>query len=121
MERSTRRTVTGLIVTAVSCLALAGTAPAQENTPQAESRPRCSEATLAGKYAVRGDGFLSSGPPPAPLVPFAVVSVMTMDGHGGLSNQVSASFNGQIRQNTVFGRYTVDDDCTGTITVTLAE
>jgi hypothetical protein len=115
------RTVVGLVVAAAGCLVLAGTVPAQETTSAAESHSRCSDAALVGEYAVKGDGFVSSGPPPAPLAPFAVVSLMTFDGQGGLSNRVSASFNGLIRQNTVSGRYTVDADCTGTISVTLPE
>jgi hypothetical protein len=36
-------------------------------------------------------------------------------------NSPSASFNGQIRQNTVVGSYTIDANCTGTITVALTE
>ena len=81
---------------------------------------RCSNATLAGRYAVRGDGFVPGGPPPAPMVPFAIVSMMTMDGAGNLSNKVTVSRNGQIQQNIDSGTYTVNADCTGTMTITIS-
>lgn len=41
--------------------------------------------------ALKGDGFVPGGPPPAPLVPFAVVSLMTLDGSGSLLNDVTVS------------------------------
>src|SRR5688572_25925091 len=50
---------------------------------------RCTDATLSGRYALRGDGFVPGGPPPTPMVPFAVVSLMTLDGSGSLSNDVT--------------------------------
>ncbi len=119
MTRSPTKYAVGMALAATVCLMLARTAPAQGTASHPASHVNCSEATLAGNYAVRGDGFVSGGPPPAPLLPFAVVSLMTLDGRGGVSNQVTASFNGQIRQNTVAGSYTVDADCTGTISVSL--
>jgi hypothetical protein len=120
MARSTRSTVAGLVVAVVGGLALVRAAQPQNTRPStdAHARVRCSEATLSGAYAVRGDGYIQ-GPTSSPLLPFAIVSLMTIDGTGSLSNKVSTSFNGQIRQNTVFGSYTVNTDCTGTITVTL--
>lgn len=78
---------------------------------------KCSERTLSGRYALRGDGFVPGGPPPAPMVPFAVVSLMTLDGSGGLSNDVTVSRNGVITRNVDPGTYTVNEDCTGTMTI----
>lgn len=82
---------------------------------------RCSDATLRGRYALRGDGFVPGGPPPAPMVPFAVVSLMTLDGTGSLSNDVTVSRNGVITRNVDPGTYTVDEDCTGTMTINITE
>ncbi len=80
---------------------------------------RCSNATLAGRYATRGDGFVPGGPPPAPFVPFATVSMMTFDGYGHLSNDVTTSTNGAINSSVNPGTYTVDADCTGSMTITI--
>ena len=82
---------------------------------------RCGDATLSGRYALRGDGFVPGGPPPAPMVPFAVVSLMTLDGSGGLSNDVTVSRNGVITRNVDPGTYTVNEDCTGTMTINISE
>ena len=80
---------------------------------------RCSNATLAGRYATRGDGFIPGGPPPTPFVPFATVSMMTFDGYGHLSNDVTTSTNGAINSSVNPGTYTVDADCTGSVTITI--
>lgn len=80
---------------------------------------RCSNATLTGRYATRGDGFVPGGPPPAPFVPFATVSMMTFDGYGHLSNDVTTSTNGAINSSVNPGTYTVDADCTGSMTITI--
>jgi hypothetical protein len=82
---------------------------------------RCTDATLSGRYALRGDGFVPGGPPPAPMVPFAVVSLMTLDGSGSLSNDVTVSRNGVISRNVDPGIYTVNEDCTGTMTINISE
>lgn len=97
---------------------LAETVQAQDGSLQRQLR--CSEATLEGRYAYVGHGFVPGGPPPAPLVPFGVSGIMTMDGAGTLSNNATASNNGQIVQGGVSpGIYTVNPDCTGTITLTI--
>jgi hypothetical protein len=120
MARRTRSVVAGLVVAVVGCLTLMAVAQAQHAMPSTDAHERvtCSEAIVRGSYAVRGDGYLQ-GPTPGALLPWAIVSLMKLDGTGGLSNKVSASFNGRIQQNTVLGNYTVNADCTGTITVTL--
>jgi hypothetical protein len=120
MARCTRSVVAGLVVAVVGCLTLMTVAQAQHAMPStdAHGRVKCSEAILRGAYAVRGNGYLQ-GPTPGALLPWAIVSLMKLDGTGGLSNKVSASFNGRIQQNTVVGNYAVNADCTGTITVTL--
>ena len=92
-----------------------------ESKPTAASGEKrqyhCSNETLAGRYAVKGDGFVRFGPPTAPMVPFATVSLMTLDGEGGLSNQVTRSINGTISSGVDPGIYNVNSDCTGTMTI----
>ncbi|MGI9167480.1 MAG: hypothetical protein ACR2G5_14065 [Pyrinomonadaceae bacterium] len=101
---------------------LSRTVQAQEETQSdaGDSRRfRCSNDTLAGRYAIRGDGFVPDGPPPAPMVPFATVSIMTLDGSGSLSNAVTVSRNGVISSNIDSGTYTVNADCTGKMTINI--
>lgn len=92
----------------------------EEGQPESEAfsrekRVRCGNATLEGRYAVIGNGF--AAPPPNPLLPFATISLMTLDGYGHLSNKVTRSNNGQISRSVDSGTYSVNADCTGTITV----
>ena len=102
---------------------LSRTVQAQEETRTAERQspfPRrfnCNNGTLMGGYATRGDGFAPGGPPPAPLVPFATVSLMTFDGSGRLNNAVTTSLNGVISSNVNPGTYSLNDDCTGKMTI----
>ena len=93
-------------------------AGATEPAPAAAQRQyQCSNETLAGRYAGRGGGFVRFGGPTAPMVPFATVSLMTLDGAGGLSNQVTRSINGTISSGVDPGTYNVNADCTGTMTI----
>lgn len=135
MKSSMKRTVTGTVGFVFISLLVVGiattgnqagvtrTAQAQEETQSAarqspsSRRFHCSNATLRGRYATKGEGFVPSGPPPAPMVPFAVVSLMTLDGFGNLSNASTASTNGVIESGIRTGTYTVNDDCTGKLTV----
>ncbi len=98
-------------------------AQAQEDTTFGSARSqrpfRCSNATLAGSYAVMGSGFVPNGPPSVPMVPFANMSLMTLDGAGNLSNKVTVSRNGEIIRNVDPGIYSVNADCTGTMTINL--
>ena len=82
---------------------------------------KCSNSTIAGRYAIKGDGFVPGGPPPAPLVPFAVVSLMTLDGSGSLLNDVTVSRNTVITRNVDPGTFTINEDCTGNMTINIAE
>jgi len=120
LKRTIILTVGGLMFIGLLTMGIS-TAQAQEETesifPQPQRHFRCSNETLAGRYAVIGDGFVTAGAPPAPLVPFATVSLMTLDGWGNLSNKVTRSINGQISRGVDSGTYTVNADCTGTITI----
>jgi hypothetical protein len=101
----------------------AGNTRAQKETKKAAEKAAqnlvCGNAALSGKYAVMGSGYVPDGPPAAPMVPFANMSLMTLDGAGGLTNKVTVSRNGQIQQNLDLGTYSVNPDCTGTMTITI--
>ena len=99
----------------------ANTQAQKETTAEQTSQQNlvCSDATLSGKYAVIGSGFVPDGAPTVPKVPFANMSLMTLDGAGGLTNKVTVNRNGQIQQNFDNGTYAVNADCTGTMSITI--
>lgn len=105
---------------------LSRTVRAQEEEPSvgrqsvSGRRFHCTNGTLVGRYATKGDGVVPGGPPPAPMVPFAIVSLMTLenlDGSGRLTNAATSSTNGVIESGIRFGTYTLNDDCTGKMTI----
>ena len=78
----------------------------------------CTNETLKGSYAaISSIHFVPGGPPPAPLVPGAIVGLMTLDGAGHLSFHATISQNGEIKRQVQFGTYTVNADCTGQLTL----
>lgn len=109
------------IFAVVSLTAFQTRAQAQEEKwieteqPAAGGLFRCGNETLMGKYAVISNGF--AAPPPAAPLPFGSVSLMTLDGNGSLTNKVTRSNNGNISRGTDTGTYTINADCTGTITI----
>jgi hypothetical protein len=74
----------------------------------------CSNNTLNGSF-----GFTFSG---AAVIsgfegkPGVVVGLMTFDGHGHLTAVVTANANGTVLRRETQGTYTVNPDCTGSIT-----
>ena len=111
---------TALAVLTASLL-VAGNSVAAEQRSAGESIPgrhfSCTDATLTGRFAViNAIGFVPAGPPPAPLVPNAFVGLMTFDGAGHLSFEVTISVNGQTSRQVQLGTYTVKADCTGQLT-----
>lgn len=115
------------LVIAAGFAVIALFAPVSKNSPltsqsaAAQSGFKCSTATLVGSYAVRGDGVVPGGPPPAPMIPFATISRMTLDGAGGISNDVTVSRNGQILRNVNPGTYSVGESCKGTMSLDIVE
>jgi uncharacterized protein YdeI (BOF family) len=129
MKSKSRQIVTGTVCGVVfisllvlSIFATGNQAGLTENVHAQEANGvKCSNSTLAGRYALKGDGFVPGGPPPVPLVPFAVVSLMTLDSSGSLVNDVTVSRNGVITRNVDPGTYTVNEDCTGNMTINIVE
>jgi hypothetical protein len=83
---------------------------------------QCSNATLTGSYGFKQDGFDNNGKKDPKLgneIPFANVGLVTFDGVGNLSVTTTFVFNGGGGQpfGPATGTYTVNSDCTGTITV----
>ena len=73
---------------------------------------RCSLARSSGKWSFTDQGTVIG------IGPRTAVGVLTLDGEGNLQNGVAtSSLNGAIASETFSGTYTVNPDCTGTISV----
>ena len=107
MKRSTiAKTLT---IAAVTLLAL-GVTP----TAKADDKG-CSNVLMQGTFAFTGTGSIN---PPSPAAgPFVEVGTQIFDGKGGTTFAAKASQNGNIRELTGTGTYTVNPDCTGTMTL----
>src|SRR6266705_914154 len=101
-------------------LLLAGAAIAWRlGYPQrAEAKSGCSVASLNGHYIYAQDGFTIQGQTANDRIPFAQVGREHFAGEGHMSGIYSASFNGGIVRGTYAGTYTMNSDCTGTVTFT---
>jgi hypothetical protein len=79
----------------------------------------CSLSTLNGTYSVQGQGTIVTqlpGLPPPPL-PFGEIAIDFIDGAGNISGNFTANLAGIVLSGTVVGTYTVNPDCTGTISL----
>jgi hypothetical protein len=83
---------------------------------QAEDVLRCSLATLRGTYIDAYGGFnIENGQ----QIPVAFAGQEVYYGDGTMTGMYSANINGTIAQNIPYtGTYTVNGDCTGTLTTT---
>jgi len=83
----------------------------------------CTVATLNANYAFTDSGWGNPRRPQiGPEVPVAVVGVLGFDGAGNSSLNFTLAFNGSISpplSNT--GTYTVNSDCTGSISFTAGD
>jgi hypothetical protein len=77
----------------------------------------CSNATLKGTFAYTITGSTSAAPPLGG--PFGGVGRQTYDGNGHVSGSQTVNLNGNVLRQTYTGTYTVNPDCTGSITHTL--
>ena len=81
----------------------------------------CSNATLRGGFAYSSTGTLLDSYVPPPLAgPFAEAGRQTFDGRGNTEAAATLSANGNIVQVTISGTYTVNPDCTGTMTLNVS-
>jgi hypothetical protein len=110
MKRNTiARTFTAAAITAFA-LAIAPTAKADDKG--------CSNNSLRGTYAYTSTGFITA--PPAFAGPFAETGAQTFNGGGETAATATLSQNGNILQVSITGTYTVNPDCTGTLTLQVA-
>jgi hypothetical protein len=99
-------------VTAITALALSVVSNAYADDKG------CSNATLRGTFAYTSSGSIAS--PPEIAGPFAEVGTQVFDGAGTTTAAVTLSQNGNILPATITGTYTVNSDCTGTMTLQVA-
>ena len=79
----------------------------------------CSNATLQGSFGYTSVGnLLDPNVYPPPFAgPFAEVGRQTFDGRGNTAAAGNVSANGNPQAVTITGWYTVNPDCTGTMTL----
>src|SRR5262245_56459165 len=112
LEAYSRAYKTGDLASAAAAAArVASTAQADEET--------CSNATLNSPFAFTSTGFITP-PAPAPAQPFAIVGAQTFDGNGAFTAAGTVSLNGKLIPVTLAGTYTVNPDCTGTLTAQIS-
>lgn len=81
----------------------------------------CSNATLRGSFGYTGTGTLLETYVPPPFAgPFAEVGRQTFDGKGNTDATATLSANGNINKVTIEGTYTVNRDCTGSMTLNVS-
>ena len=84
--------------------------------------PACTTAILQGGYGAGTSGLINSSGNPNDIrirtfVPFAEAVYFAFDGHGHLSGSSTADYGGFIFPVTFTGTYTVNENCTGSLTV----
>src|SRR3954453_18810324 len=109
-----RNHVGALALSLPLALAGAGSPLAAETAAAPDAAAQCSEATLRGTYLFATSGFNIGGKFKGPS---AAAGYNLVNGNGHLRTVVSFSLNGKItRFERDTGTYTVNTDCTGTIT-----
>jgi hypothetical protein len=107
----------GAWILAVSMLC-AQSVVAQEQTSSAKG---CSKANVHGIFGYSSTGTLLDSYVPAPYAgPFGEVGRQAFDGRGNTSATATTSSNGNIAPVTVQGTYTVNGDCTGSMTLNVS-
>lgn len=103
MKGKMARTILGILFMTALCISVASTAQAQGRA--------CSRARAAGTYANSMSGTVGG-------TPYAAVELLTADAAGNISGKQTSSWNGSIIPSTISGTYTVNANCTGTVSFT---
>ena len=114
MKRILSLVVVALVVAAmVLVMAMTALADGKDNN---DAGAKCSEATLDGRYLFSFEGYEIKGDE---KVPFAQAGYEVYDGNGHVKGVYSGNFGGEIiRNQPISGTYTVNADCTATVTLT---
>jgi len=104
MKRTIAPTTLVIVFVATLVLSMAATAQAESSA--------CSLARAAGTYGFTDNGTVVG------VGPRIAVGIFTLDAAGNVKNgKATSSLNGSVTGETFSGTYTVNPDCTGTITV----
>jgi hypothetical protein len=104
-----KRNVVRTICFATLVLALPAVAPAQAHRA-------CSNAGLAGAWGYTETGTVMA---PTGAVSVAAVGIYTFDHAGKFSGTQNSSTGGKVSHDTKLGTYTVNADCTATLTLSV--
>ena len=95
-------------------LAAAIAFPALSSVARAQQGDSCSGATLSGSFGFTMTGTI--GVPSSPQL-FADVGTQTFDGKSNTDVISTVSVNGTLYKSTLTGTYVVNQDCTGSFTL----
>jgi hypothetical protein len=105
-----------VLMSAAAALAAGLAIPTTASATYNDDVVTCSQRTLRGVYQFQASGFTIIN---GVTVPKAIIETLVFDGRGGvLTPEISLSVNGNIIQPPQGnpGVYTLDADCTGTLT-----
>jgi|SRR5215471_18791937 len=117
------RIFSALLASAVLVALVTVTTTSKHGVRAVYARSGCTDATLTGNYAFSQPGFTT----PNKSVkgnedPAAAVGVFAFDGAGNISSSYTVAFKGVISAGqTGSGTYTVNSDCTGSISFTAGD
>src|ERR1700736_4592862 len=77
------------------------------------AQAQCTTAKLQGQFVFTGRGFIEAAEPGIQRVHYGI---FVFDGAGKLTGKQSSSRGGKIGREKLEGAYTLDADCTGTMT-----
>jgi hypothetical protein len=86
---------------------------------QADEHRECSDSSLRGSFGFTNTGTNLALPPPF-AGPIAQIGRQTFDGRGNTDATATLSANGNIFRVTVQGTYSVNPDCTGSMTLSIS-
>ena len=122
-----RRSILGAMVSVVLSLVVVSVLEGNRHTggivAKVYAQDGCSLKTLNGSYGAAGDGLIATGQPPvtsSDTIPIAVAGVQTYDGAGNFSLSNTTNLGGLVFTSTGSGTYTVNADCTGSVTVNVS-
>ncbi len=78
----------------------------------------CGAHSLKGRYAYAFSGFKTQGETAAQRTPFAQAGHEVYDGKGAVTGSATGSNNGTIVRLKYTGSYTINADCSGSVTTT---
>jgi len=109
----------GVIILGFAVANLPGRRIAGLATPVVRADGGCSLDSLNGPYATEGQGTVVAQLPgfPTPPFPFGEVVVDHFNGAGSFFGDAKVNAGGVVLDVPVTGTYTVNSDCTGTLTV----